>query len=245
MKKLYFLMLLNAAFTHINAQSFAWAKREGLWAYDYGYGITTDNSGNVYVAGKYEMNANFSGTILPCQGNHDIYVAQYSSSGNLNWITTAGGVLGDYAEGVATDGNNVYIAGEIEGSNKTITFENSPITLQTYSLNDIFVAKYDVSGNLAWARSAGWYQNEKALGVTCDNSGNVYICGFFGDTAKFGNTFIYGTGTGGRDIYIAKYDANGNFQWVRQAGSMGRDEAKSIKCDAAGNVYICGMYSDG
>src|ERR1051326_918476 len=243
MKKLYFLMLLNAAFANIYSQSFDWAKAEGLWAYDYGYGITHDNSGNVYAAGKYEMNANFSGTILPCQGNHDIWLAQYSSSGNLNWITTAGGSLGDYAHAVICDNNNVYICGEIEGVNETIKFQNSPITLQSYAENDAIVAKYDLSGNLIWAKKAGWYQNDKANGIAVDGSGNVYICGFFNDTASFDNNFIYGYG--GDDIFIAKYNASGIFQWVRRAGSANRDEAKGIACDASGNVYITGMYSDG
>src|ERR1051326_1602284 len=242
MRKVYLGMLLNVLFINLHAQTFDWAKREGLWAYDYGYGITNDNAGNVYVAGKYEENANFSNTILPCQGNHDIFLVKYDAGGSLQWVTTAGGSLGDYAEGVSCDGSNyVYIAGEIEGVNNPIYFQNSSVTLTAHALNDAFVAKYDLNGNLIWAQQAGWYQNDKALSVTHDNSGNVYICGFFNDTAKFGtNTFIYGYG--GNDIYVAKYDANGNFQWVQKAGSPGRDEAKSIVCDASGNVYITGLF---
>jgi hypothetical protein len=235
-------MLLNVLFINLHAQTFDWAKREGLWAYDYGYGITTDNAGNVYVAGKYEENANFSNTILPCQGNHDIYLVKYDAGGALQWVTTAGGSLGDYAEGVTTDGSSyVCIAGEIEGVNNPVYFQNSNITLTSKALNDIFVAKYDLSGNLLWANEAGWYQNDKALSVTHDNAGNIYICGYFNDTAKFGaNTFVYGYG--GNDIFVAKYDANGNFQWVQKAGGPSRDEAKSIVCDASGNVYITGMF---
>ena len=75
MKKVYLLILLNLLFFSVSAQNFDWAKREGLWAYDYGYGIVNDNAGNVYVAGKYEENANFSGTVLSNAGNHDIYLA--------------------------------------------------------------------------------------------------------------------------------------------------------------------------
>src|ERR1700746_2930812 len=108
MKKIYLLILLGLGFNNIRSQTFSWAKDEGLYAYDYGLGIVTDNSGNVYVAGKYEQNANFSGTILPCNNcNHNIYVAKYSSSGSLTWIQTAGGTLGDYAHAIASDGNNL------------------------------------------------------------------------------------------------------------------------------------------
>ncbi len=245
MKKLYTLILINSLFINAYAQNFQWAKVEGAYAYDYGYGIVNDNSGNVYVAGKYEEFANFSGIILPNQGNHDIFLAKYSSAGTINWVTTGGGPLGDYAHALAYDGSNsLYVAGEIEGTNSIISFENSPITLTTLADNDIFLAKYDLTGALVWAVSAGGYYSDKALGVTTDPSGNVYVCGFFTDTATFGGTTTLYGNVGDREIFIAKYDMNGVFQWVRQAGGPGRDEAKEIKCDAAGNVYICGQYQD-
>lgn len=244
MTKLFATIYLSIALTNIHAQSFSWAKKGGLWAYDYGFGITHDNSGNVYVAGKYEMNANFSGTVLPIQGNHDIFLAQYSPSGNLNWIRTAGGYSGDYATCVATDSKFVYIGGEVEGYNATIKFPGSSITLKCKNSNDIMLAKYTLSGTLLWARSAGGNDYEKALGITYDAAGNIYICGLFRSSVTFGASTVV-TSAGENDIFIAKYDANGNFQWVRKAGSSKRDEAKSIKCDAAGNLYICGMYRNG
>jgi hypothetical protein len=238
----YVITLAGLLTTEAVSQNFEWAKREGLWAYDYGYGITHDNAGNIYAAGKFELqNANFSNTLIPCQGNHDVWVAQYSSTGNLNWIRTAGGQLGDYAHGIDCDNQSIYVGGEIEGTNMPITFVGSTVTLTCRSSNDAFAAKYDLNGNVLWAVSAGWYQDDKALSITHDNSGNVLICGFFSDTALFGsNTFLYGNG--GEDIFVAKYDANGNFLWAKSAGGSQRDEAKSIKCDASGNVYITGLF---
>ncbi len=243
MKNIYTFLIGNLLALCCYAQTFDWAKREGLYEYDYGYGISADKAGNIYVAGKYEMTADFSGVTLPLYGNHDTYVAQYNAStGALNWIRTSGGTLGDYAHALSCDGSNVYIAGEIEGYGNVITFENSVTTLTVTGDNDIFLAKYDTSGNLAWARSAGGYHNDKALAITSDNTGNVYICGLFEDTATFSGTMI--TGYGHKDIYVAKYDMNGNFQWVQKAGGVGRDEALSIQTDANGNVYVCGFFSD-
>ncbi len=245
MRKLYVWLLMNLCLLSASAQYFEWAKKGGLWAYDYGYGITTDNYGRVYLAGKYEKNAVFNNTTLPCQGNHDIYLAQYSPSGSLNWIRTAGGYTGDYATCVATDGTSaVYIGGEIEGSGAIIKFVGSNITLKCEGSNDIVIAKYNMSGTLLWARRAGGPYYEKALGITVDKYGNVYACGLFQKRAKFGGTTtVYGRGD--NDIWIAKYDSNGNFLWVRTAGSGGRDEAKGIKCDDNGNVYITGLYKNG
>lgn len=244
MKKFYLIALLCFLIgSSISAQSFKWAKREGLYEYDYGYGMAHDNKGMVYVAGKYEQAANFSGTTLPNKGNHDIYVAQYDSMGNLKWIHTGGGPHGDYAHAMACNKTNaVYIAGEIEGF-ETVTFDDNTTTLTPQGENDAFVAKYDLSGTLLWAKSAGGVGNDKAQGVSYDAAGNVYITGKFTKTASFGGTSI--TSAGAEDIFIAKYDANGNFLWVRSAGGPGLEEAQGMVCDADGNSYICGRMSNG
>ncbi|MGZ3898871.1 MAG: T9SS type A sorting domain-containing protein [Bacteroidia bacterium] len=243
MKKVYLFTIMNLIIAYSQAQYFQWAKKEGLWAYDYGYGTGIDNSGNLYVAGKYEENAIFSGVTLPNGGNnnHDGFVAKYDPAGNLSWVRTYGGPLGDYNHAMYCDGTGaVLVTGEIEGFNDVITFPGSTTTLTTYGDNDILLAKYDLSGTLLWAKSEGWFRSEKGLAVTSDNIGNIYLAGYFTDTTKFNGIQI--NGYGAEDIYIAKYDANGVFQWVKTAGSAGRDEAKSIRCDAAGNAYICGMY---
>jgi hypothetical protein len=245
MKKLYIVIAAAAICGNIYAQQYAWAKTEGLYAYDYGYGIQTDNAGNVYVAGKYEDDkAMFSGTEVGCSGNHDAFLAKYGADGSLKWIKTAGGPDGDYAQTLYTDGTNfVYMGGEIEGYGSTITFPGSTITLTGTGNNDAFFAKYDLDGNLLWAKSFGVPANsEKVLAIAADGSQNVYIAGYFSTSTKIEGNDI--TGYGGRDIYIAKYDKDGVFQWFKHAGSANRDEVKGIRCDSQGNIYICGWMSD-
>jgi len=255
----------------VNSQTFQWAQRGGLWEYDYGYGISTDNLGNVFVAGKFELNAVFGNDTLPNQGNHDIFVAEYSSSGQLKWLHTGGGPSGDYAHALACDVkiNQVFVSGEVQNllngpaarvGTTTIVFPGTPsVTLNAIGENDACVMSYNMDGSLLWARNAGGYYDDKAQAVCYDDSGNVYMAGYFNDTAYFssnttfnnntlfGNntTTITGSNTGLNDMFVAKYDKNGNFLWVRQAGGPGRDEAKGLGCDGAGNVYVCGLYSDG
>jgi hypothetical protein len=246
MKKQHLFIILSLIILSVQAQQFQWAKREGKYAYDYGYGIANDQAGNVYVSGKYEEDqAVFSGSAVPCAGNHDSFLAKYSESGSLIWVRTAGGIHGDYSEGLTLGSDYVVISGEIEGANDVITFPGSTITLTAYGDNDIFMAKYDYNGNLLWAKSEGKYRDksEKALCVTHDNNDNIYIAGYFTDTTKINNVLI--PGKGNHDIYVAKYDKDGNFLWIRTAGSSKRDEVKTVKCDGAGNVYIAGMFNNG
>lgn len=244
MKKVYLLLALNVLCFGITAQTFEWAKAEGKFAYDYGYGTATDNAGNVYVAGKYEEDgAVFGSTTVPCAGNHDGFLVKYAPDGSLTWVRTFGGPHGDYSQAMHCDKTNfVYIAGEIESAagNTQINFPGSNITLNCVADNDIVFAKYDLDGNLIWAKSEGSSNSEKALGVTSDKDGNVYICGYYSNSTKINGTTI--SGKLGRNMFIAKYDKDGVFQWFKDAGSDARDEAKAVKCDSDGNVYVCGVY---
>src|SRR6478735_1069447 len=100
MKKVYLSLTLSVLTLFMNAQ-FKWANRGGLWAYDYGYGIVTDNNGDVYVAGKFEYDAIFSDQItVHCEGNHDSYLAKYNKNGAIQWVKTSGGPDGDYTWGL-------------------------------------------------------------------------------------------------------------------------------------------------
>lgn len=238
MKKFFFLCTPVLFFLGSNAQSFAWAKRAGLWAYDLGYGIGTDNAGNVYVSGKYEMsNAVFGNTTVGCAGNHDIFTAKYDTYGNFKWVRTAGGAGGDYAHCIAVDGEgNSYVSGEFE---MTTNFNGTYIT--TNGSNDVFLAKYNTNGNLVWVRKVGGgSSSDKGLGV-CIQGTNVYITGNFKGTANFGGTYI--TSTGANDIFIIKYTTSGAFQWVRKAGSSGDDEGYAVAADASGNCYVTGYFT--
>jgi hypothetical protein len=239
MKRIYTLVIMLIMAASVSAQDFTWAKRAGSWAYDYGEGICSDNAGNVYVSGKYEESAQFDNVTVTCAGNHDIFVAKYDNAGALVWVRTAGGTGGDYARAAACDGaGNVYIAGEIEGSAMfgTVQVNGNPGT------NDVFVAKYDASGTLQWAKSFGGYQDDKARSIAIDPSGNVYLAGVVQGTAMFGSSITLTTNAGSEDIFIAKLDPNGNPLWAHRMGGPMDEDAKGVKADASGNVYAAGYF---
>lgn len=233
------LIIILIAPTASISQSFAWAKRAGLWAYDLGFGIGTDNAGNVYISGKYEQNgASFGHVTVPCVGNHDIFIAKYSSSGSFQWVRTAGSYSGDYAHCLAVDGaGNAYISGEFEG---TCNF-GSGVSLKSNGDNDVFVAKYNTNGSLVWARKlGGGGLSDKTFGI-CVSGSAVYLTGKFEGTANFQGITL--STSGGKEMFLAKYTTDGVFQWVKKGGGSGSDEGYSVSTDPAGNVYVTGSFS--
>jgi hypothetical protein len=97
----------------------------------------------------------------------------------------------------------------------------------------------------AWAGGVGGTGgNDRGYSIAVDGSGNVYVTGYFENTADFdpgaGTTNL--TSAGGTDIFFAKYDANGALVWAHKIGASGVDEGRGIKVDASGNVYITGYF---
>ena len=238
---LLFLMVIFL-FGKSFAQEWAWAKKAGNYAFDYGYGICADDKGNVYVSGKYEMDAYFDeNTTVSCDGNHDIFTAKYDQYGNLLWVRTAGGLWGDYAHAVTCDGNgNVYVTGELE---TTIQFHGSTTTLSTWGGNDMFIAKYNTEGELLWAKRGGGGGKGGDRGYAIDlHTDAVYVAGSFNDTAYFDNHQV--TSAGDHDTYIAKYDLNGSLLWIKRGGGIGEDRAIGVAVDSNGDVYTIGHFDN-
>ncbi len=137
---------------------------------------------------------------------------------------------------MATDAaRNLLITGFFSGTN---LIGNS--NLVSSGSEDIFVAKFDPAGNFLWTRQAGGTGYDEGRGIAADASGNIFVTGFFQNTATFGNTNF--TSSGQSDVFVAKYDPAGNLLWVRSGGGKDYDEAHAIAVDALGNAVITGYF---
>ena len=106
---------------------------------------------------------------------------------------------------------------------------------------DVYIAKIDSNGNYVWLVTDGGTYSEYANAICTDESGNVYIAGTFEQTAFFDTTPIVGDVAG--DVFVAKYDSNGIFQWVVPFAGPGWEWAQEIECDLNGNIYVGGYQA--
>jgi hypothetical protein len=152
---------------------------------------------------------------------------------------------------ISTDGNgNIYIAGAFVGT-ATFATSPSPTIITSAGENDIFIAKYDASGNVIWVKRFGDIHNDGANGIKYDGYGNIYIVGSYTESTNFEGTILSNPTAGRMDVYIAKLNAtNGNLIWVRkgEGGNSfyydlnGRD-ALDVTVDNAGNAYFTGYFT--
>ncbi|MES2566837.1 MAG: SBBP repeat-containing protein [Bacteroidota bacterium] len=154
------------------------------------------------------------------------------------WANRAGGVSSDEGSAITVDVlGNTYITGVF--SAPSCSFGTT--TLTNVSFTDVFIAKYDASSNLVWAKSAGGLGYDKSTSIAVDTSGNVYVTGYFNSSTITFDTITLTT-TAGYDMFIAKYNSNGNILWAKNIGGASADYSNSISVDSIGNSFITGYF---
>nr|WP_242033465.1 SBBP repeat-containing protein [Phormidium sp. FACHB-592] len=209
-----------------------------------------DGTGNVYTVGSFIGTVDFDpgagAYTLTSASSYDVFVSKLDANGNFIWAKRIGGSGNSIAKGISVDGSgNVYTTGYFGG---TADFDpGAGITnLTSAGSNDIFVSKLDANGNFIWAKCLGGSNNDYAIGISIDGSGNVYTTGYFSGTADFdpGTGTFNLTSAGGSSVFISKLDASGSFVWAKGiGGGNSHGQANSISVDSSGNVYTTGSFT--
>ncbi len=239
MKKLIFFILLISINAFSQTPNWQWAKGASGTSNENAFGVATDLIGNVYITGYFQSpTITFGSFTLTNAGSDDIYLVKYDSAGNVLWARRAGGTGIDDAYAIATDlQGNVFITGMF--SSPFITFDT--VTITNLSGADMYIVKYDSTGNALWARNSGGTGYQAGLGITTDNVGSVYVTGaFVSPTISFNSTILNNAGR--HDLFLVKYDSNGNLTWANRAGGVYNDMAASVATDTSGNVFVSGNF---
>ena len=159
------------------------------------------------------------------------------------WAKSTGGNGDDIVKSVAADiHGNVYAVGYF--SSPSIVFGSNILYNYESGTKDMFIVKYDPSGNVLWAKAAGGSENEDARSVSTDKGGNVYVGGSFqSDSISFDAITLSNPGSTFANFYIVKYDDSGNALWAKSStNSPSSDAAYSLCASSSGNVLLTGAF---
>jgi len=217
-----------------------WAKTTGGSGPDIVNAITTDAAGNIYLSGSTSSSSFVFGATSLTTSSGQFILLKYNASGNPIWARGSGADVNDIATQVASDAAcNVYLTGNFE--DPALTIGSTTLSNIRTPYSDIFIAKYDSSGNNLWAKSAGSDSSDLSMAMAIDDSGFVYITGVF-----VGHTISFGSTTLSRDSvksFVVKYDQAGGVVWT--ANGIGNTIASNSICaDGAGNIYNAGSFSN-
>ena len=214
---------------------------------DVSTGVAVDGSGNVYMTGSFQSNANFdgqdplfgsatfrrtaTGTLGTGPSESDGYLVKYNSSGATQCVRRFGGSSTDGGTSVSVDpiDGGILITGTFL---VTASFEDSDggnkLPIASGGGRDGLLVKYSSSGQLLWAIPVGTAGTDTLSDGAVDASGNVWVTGLFNS-----------------QIYLAKYQgSNRQLAWPAKffsAGSVG--SGNSISVDSSGTATLGGYIN--
>ena len=175
--------------------------------------MALDSAGNVYVTGASQDSF-----------YNQCATVAYTPGGDQKWAArySSGKRNSDEAVAIAVDaGKNVYIAGN--------GFDSA------FSHSDFITVNYDSTGIQKWASryDGAMHSEDLVAAIELDKSGNAYVTG-----KSIGPDLRY-------DYATVKYNRTGLFQWVGRYQSPANSsvEAKTLRLDHQGNVYVTGNSS--
>jgi hypothetical protein len=167
------------------------------------------------------------------------------TSASVDYVKFIGAGGNDRGNFITTDSNNnVYVTGYVNGvSGEVITINGSGYA-KTGTGDDVFIVKYDSSGNVVYVNFIGGSSYDICNSITTDSYNNVYVTGYVGGGSTpitIGNT-KYTTNDGADCAFIVKFDSNGDVVYFKFIGGGGYDVGNSITTDSNNNVYVTGYF---
>ena len=215
-----------------NTGALAWNTFLGGSGSDVSYGMAVDSSGNSYITGASD--SSWGSPVRALTSDYDGFAAKIDDNGTLVWNTFLGGSGGDMGNGIAVDsGGNVFVTGFSRNSGW-----GSPV--QDFSSgDDVFVAKLNSGGALAWNTFLGGSGSDWGNAIAVDAKDNIYVAGY--STATWGSPLR--PYSANNDILVAQLLPDGALVWNTFLGGSGGDSGNGIAL-SGGSLYV-GGYSVG
>jgi|GEM_PF-561697 len=223
--------------------------------------VSIDAMGNVFTTGYFDncidLDPGPNTFTLTSAGSFDMFVCKLDPSGNFLWANRSGSTSNDYGDFVIVDNSgNYYFSGRFRG---VVDFDAGLGVNNLTSVgggNDIFIGKYDNSGNLIWVRRMGGSGNETVHSIAVNVSNEVFMSGWFQGTSDFDpgpgvfNLVATGISSSFGDAYMLKLNncptsyssinvsacnsytsPSGNFSWT-STGVYTDSLLTSLGCDS-------------
>ncbi|MCB0782340.1 MAG: hypothetical protein KDC03_22865, partial [Flavobacteriales bacterium] len=227
--------------------SLLWAHVLGSNNNDVGRRVAVDANGNIAVTGVLgaagDVDPGPGTTLTGGNGQDDVLVLKFDAAGGLLWGFAIGGPANDAGNGVAIDASgNVLVTGEYRN-----TMDLDPgagaNAITSNGNTDLFVAKYDGSGNLLWGHGMGGTSLEFGAAVATGPSGQVAITGQFNSATDVdpgpGSLVLPASGT--EDAFLLQLDASGALEWAFLLKSF-LNRGRDLVIDGGGHVVLAGTF---
>ena len=233
-----------------SAGSVLWGTTIGGSGEDVAEDLVIDDSGYVYVTGTFENVVDFDpgpgvANFTAPVSNENPFILKLDTAGNYIWNKTLEGPWSGNNHRITVDrDHNVLITGHFSVATVDFNPGAAVFNLPFTSGVDLFVLKLDYTGNFVWAKAVGGTIHQIPRDIETDTLNNIFIGGDYMETVDFdpGAGIAIHSSLGGRDLFLLKLDAAGDFQWVHTMGGPDDDYGSAVQADPAGHVYFTGDF---
>lgn len=163
----------------------------------------------------------------------------------FEWGFGIGGSSSETIEAIESGGGGIYITGKFNSQNLDFDHSSELALVSPISGSDIFLARYDYSGDFVWVKTIQGSGFLSSYDLTIENNGKILVTGGFNGTVNFdsdGNHEL--TATAGSDAFVARFDSDGNFENVFGIHGVENTVGYAIETDGDGDIYLAGTLSD-
>ena len=210
--------------------------------------MTVGVTGNIILAGTFADSIKIDGTTTLYSENAipDYFYSEFDNNGNLNWVKhikvnnnpLSGAIFDIHAHTDFLTMTGVY--------SDTVFIEDEILVSDT--LFDVHLIRTNLLGDLQWIRSIGGEGYVYSYNITSDPDDNVYVTGYYSSSSLIIDSteteqITIESHAGGTDFFIAKYNSEGTFQWIRTNGGVDNDKLFDITYYDQ-EIYVCGYFTD-
>lgn len=221
--------------------AYSWAKQfvvDGVPGSSALNGLAAYRSGGANLVATFHGTAHIGSQTLSAVSLGSSLLAQLDPAGNVRWASAYGISGFTQLTSVASDQatGNVIAAGALV--NGSVSFGGGVLT--GAGGYDILIAAFGDGGNHLWSKRLGDAADQAAQGVATDSGGNVVVVGYMFGDVDFGKGPV--SSTGDADVFVTKYDADGNPMWTKLFGDTARQMGTHLAVDGGGNIFVAGTY---
>jgi hypothetical protein len=203
--------------------------------------VTVDPDGNITITGSFYDDFTLGDTTFTSSDPVGVFVAEFTPSLQLSWaFQLHGSYLNIGVVAAGSTSGDFYLAGSFS---EDIFFGLDTISAGEFN-QDVFLAKYDGAGNLAWSRHGYSRASDDVTGLGVDENSNVYITGHFLDTLAFDDLILpYTLCCGSREVYIINFTNDGRSWWGQQASGT-RTTLHATTVNSEDHVILAGIFTE-
>ncbi len=193
---------------------------------------------SLYVAGSFKKELEIHNNIYLSKGLSDAFLIKLDNDLNPLFTKTFGGLYSDFGAAIESDscGDLIY-SGAFNGKMSL----NDSVSFISNGDYDVFICKYNSSGETLWADSFGGTAGDIVSDININSYNDIYLTGTYRGEIEKGICKIISQKFS-HDVFIAKYKSNGTFRYLESIGDTNTDMVNGLLIDNNNNILVSGNF---